>query len=241
MSQGDYVSAGRTEQGNVRRHNEDAILLRDDLGLWAVADGLGGHSAGDLASRMVIDALDALQRPGSLASFVDAIDAQLARVNQQLRALARARRVEVIASTVVVLVHDQDLLMCGWVGDSRAYAFEQGRLQLLTRDHVAGDKHELTRVGSAPPAGGALTRAVGADDALYVDWMVCTRRPGQHYLLCSDGINKELSDDEIAAHCRRERQPAALVTRLFDTALGRAGRDNVSAVALRLAPRNAMP
>ncbi|MCF5965405.1 protein phosphatase 2C domain-containing protein, partial [Xanthomonas perforans] len=148
---------------------------------------------------------------------------------------------DVIASTVVVLVHDHDLLMCGWVGDSRAYAFEEGQLQLLTRDHVAGDKDELTQVGRAQPAGGALTRAIGADDALYVDWVVRARRPGQHYLLCSDGINKELSDDEIAAHCRREQQPAALVARLFDTALGRAGRDNVSAVALRLAPRNAPP
>ncbi|RBK70436.1 PP2C family protein-serine/threonine phosphatase, partial [Xanthomonas oryzae] len=156
-----YVSAGRTEQGNVRRRNEDAILLRDDLGLWAVADGLGGHSAGDLASRMVVDALGALRRDGDLARFVDAIDAQLNQVNRQLRALARARRVDVIASTVVVLVHDHELLMCGWVGDSRAYAFEEGRLQLLTRDHVAGDKDDLTQVGRAQPAGGALTRAIG--------------------------------------------------------------------------------
>ncbi|KFA18137.1 phosphoprotein phosphatase, partial [Xanthomonas vasicola pv. musacearum NCPPB 4384] len=75
------------------------------------------------------------------------------------------------------------------------------------------------------------------DDALYVDWTVCARRPGQHFLLCSDGINKELSDDEIATHCRRERQPSALLARLFDTALSRAGRDNISAVALRLAAR----
>ncbi|AVQ07151.1 TPA: serine/threonine-protein phosphatase [Xanthomonas vasicola pv. zeae] len=232
-----YVSAGRTEQGNVRRQNEDAILLRDDLGLWAVADGLGGHSAGDLASRMVVDALGGLRRDGDLASFVDAIDAQLSQVNQQLRTLARARRVDVIASTVVVLVHDHDMLMCGWVGDSRAYAFEEGRLQLLTRDHVAGDKDDLTQVGRAQHAGGALTRAIGADDALYVDWTVRARRPGQHFLLCSDGINKELSDDEIATHCRRERQPSALLARLFDTALGRAGRDNISAVALRLAAR----
>ncbi|WP_115527803.1 MULTISPECIES: PP2C family protein-serine/threonine phosphatase [Xanthomonas] len=239
MSQG-YVSAGRTEQGNVRRQNEDAILVRDDLGLWAVADGLGGHSAGDVASRMVVEALGRLRRDGDLASFVDAIDTQLSQVNQQLRALARARRVDVIASTVVVLVHDKEMLMCGWVGDSRAYAFEDGRLQLLTRDHVAGGNDELTRVGGSQPAGGALTRAIGADDALYVDWMVCAPRPGQRYLLCSDGINKELNDDEIAAHCRREGQPSALLARLFDAALGRAGRDNISAVALRLASRNTL-
>jgi protein phosphatase len=236
-----YVSAGRTAQGNVRRQNEDAILVRDDLGLWAVADGLGGHSAGDVASRLVVERLGALRRGGDLADFVEAIDAQLHQVNEELRALARGRRVDVIASTVVVLVHDVEFLLCGWVGDSRAYGFEDGRLRLLTRDHVAGEKDEVTRIGHAPAGGGVLTRAVGADEHLYMDWMVAGRRPGQQYLLCSDGINKEISDDEIAAHCRRDAEPSGLVARLFDTALGRAGRDNVSAVALRLDPRECRP
>src|SRR5690606_10594987 len=116
--------------------------------------------------------------------------------------------------------------------------FESGRLRLLTRDHVVGAKNEATRVGAAPSTGGALTRAIGADDHLHVDWVVSVRRPGQQYLLCSDGVNKELSDDEIASCCRRASEPAALVAHLFDAALGRAGRDNVSAVALRLDPRS---
>jgi protein phosphatase len=208
--------------------------MRDDLGLWVVADGLGGHSAGDIASRMVVDRLGGMRREGDLADFVDAIDAQLRDVNRELRVLARERQVDVIGTTVVVLVHDHDLVMCGWVGDSRAYAFEADRLHLLTRDHVIGDKDEVTRIGGAPAKGGVLSRAVGADEHLYVDWVVAGRRPDQRFLLCSDGINKEMEDHEIAAHCRRHTDPTTLVARLFDTALGRAGRDNVSAVALRL-------
>ena len=230
-----YVSVGRTMPGNVRRQNQDAILLRDDLGLWAVADGLGGHSAGEEASHLVVERLGALNRRGSVADFVEGIDAALSEVNTELRAMARLRGVDVIGSTVVVLVHDADLLLCGWVGDSRAYLFESGRLSQLTHDHVAGnDPADTTRYDPRAPAAGMLTRAVGADDELHVDWMVLGRRPGQYLLLCSDGINKELDDEEIAAYFSEVADPQALLTRLFDTALGRAGRDNVSAVVVRL-------
>ncbi|AVY67429.1 PP2C family protein-serine/threonine phosphatase [Xanthomonas translucens] len=233
MSAG-YVCAGRTAAGNVRRQNQDAILLREDVGLWAVADGLGGHSAGEVASHMVIERLGALPRRGGVVDFVEGIDAALGEVNAELRALARRRSVDVIGSTVVMLLHDADLLLCGWVGDSRAYLFESGVLHPLTRDHVVGCDDGAARSGRHAPASGVLTRAIGADDLLCVDWMVLQRRPGQCVLLCSDGINKELDDTEIAAHCRRAADPHTLVARLFDSALARAGRDNVSAIVLRL-------
>ncbi|WP_068830279.1 PP2C family protein-serine/threonine phosphatase [Xanthomonas cerealis] len=233
MSAG-YVCAGRTAAGNVRRQNQDAILLREDVGLWAVADGLGGHSAGEVASRMVVERLGTLPRRGGVVDFVEGIDTALGEVNAELRALARCRGVDVIGSTVVMLVHDADLLLCGWVGDSRAYLFESGVLHPLTRDHVAGCADGAARSGWYAPASGVLTRAIGADDLLFVDWMVLRRRPGQCVLLCSDGINKELDDAEIAAHCRRAAEPHTLVASLFDSALARAGRDNISAIVLRL-------
>ncbi|WP_058834912.1 PP2C family protein-serine/threonine phosphatase [Luteimonas abyssi] len=226
MSTG-YVSAGRTDRGNVRDHNEDAILMRDDLGLWAVADGLGGHSAGDFASRRVVDRLDALRRAADLSDFIDAIETALCEVNLELRTLAREQDLDIVGSTVALLVCDRDLVMCGWVGDSRVYGFGDGRLTCLTRDHVVG----ATAAG-AP--GGALTRAIGADDDLFIDWAVVGRRPGSGFLLCSDGINKEMSDDELAEHCQRHREPRVLVDRVLETALGRAGRDNASAIAVRL-------
>ncbi|MDQ0010202.1 protein phosphatase [Luteibacter jiangsuensis] len=231
-----YLSAGRTETGHVRRHNEDAILVADDLGLWVVADGLGGHSAGDVASGMIVDRLRGLSRCEDVTDFIDAIEDELLRVNRSLRSAARERRVDAIASTVVVLVHTRDMVLCGWVGDSRAYCYEDGRLRLLTRDHVHGDRGDETRVGVAKAhvASGVLTRAVGADDRLYVDWTLTPRRGGMCFVLCSDGVNKELSDEDIEACCQRHAEPGALLASLVDGALGRAGRDNVSAVVVRL-------
>lgn len=231
-----YVSAGRTETGHVRRHNEDAILVADDLGLWAVADGLGGHSAGDVASALIVERLHALPASHDVTDIMDALEDELLRINHRLRALARAQRVDTVASTVVLLVHTRDLVLVGWVGDSRAYVFEDGRLSQVTHDHVHGERGDETRFDAraAQAQAGVLTRAVGAEDRLYVDWAVRARRPGTCFLLCSDGINKELSDAEIETLCRRHADPAALIDALVGTALGRAGRDNVSAVAVRL-------
>ncbi|UZW58405.1 PP2C family protein-serine/threonine phosphatase [Lysobacter enzymogenes] len=231
---GRFASDGLSDRGKLRDRNEDAILVREDLGLWAVADGLGGHSAGDYASRAVIERLDALQRPHDLVEFIEAIEDALRAVNQELRELAQTRQVDIIASTVVLLVGAEDLAVCGWVGDSRAYGFDGARLAQLTRDHVASyDEDEDPSAPGAPMAGGALTRAIGADDELFVDWAVIARRPGQTFVLCSDGINKEMSDEEIAAECRRHGEPGALARRLLDTALARAGRDNISVVTVR--------
>lgn len=231
-----YVSAGRTEVGHVRRHNEDAILIADDLGLWAVADGLGGHSAGDVASALIVERLRALPPAHEVTDIMDALEDELLSINHRLRALARDRRVDTVASTVVLLVHTRDLVVVGWVGDSRAYAFEDGRLSQVTHDHVHGERGDETRFATrtAEAPAGVLTRAVGAEDRLYVDWAVRARRTGSRFLLCSDGINKELSDAEIEAYCRRHPDPAALIDALVGTALDRAGRDNVSAVAIRL-------
>ncbi|MDQ7997108.1 MAG: PP2C family serine/threonine-protein phosphatase [Luteibacter sp.] len=231
-----YVSAGRTETGHVRRHNEDAILVAEERGLWAVADGLGGHSAGDVASSLITERLRALPLAHDVTDTMDAVEDELLRINQRLRALASDRRVDAVASTVVVLVHTRDLVVVGWVGDSRAYAFEDGRLWQVTHDHVHGDRADETRFGAqtAQKNAGALTRAVGAEDHLFVDWVVHPRRPGTCFVLCSDGINKELTDAEIEVHCRRHSDPAGLIDALVGTALNRAGRDNVSAVAIRL-------
>ena len=238
-----FVSAGRSDRGNVRDRNEDAILVREDLGLWAVADGLGGHSAGDTASRAVVERLGALQRPADLVEFVESIEDALREVNRELRELARERRVDIIASTVVLLACSEDLAVCGWVGDSRAYGFDAGRLGMLTLDHVAwdddDDADEPSHESRKPPVGGALTRAIGADDELFIDWAVASRRSGLTFVLCSDGINKEMSDEEIAAECARQGEPGVLVDRLLGTALSRAGRDNISVVAVRMG--SAMP
>lgn len=233
-----YQSAGRTDVGKVRRHNEDAILVRDDAGLWVVADGLGGHTAGDYASGLIVERLGALPRNGSVFDFVESIEDTLAGINADLRQVAAQRRVDIIGSTVVLLVHDRDFMLCGWVGDSRLYCFEDGRLSQLSRDHVHGAKEDVTQFGggaAAPqPGAGVLTRAVGAEETLFIDWVVAGNRPGTQFVLCSDGVNKEMSDAEIDAACRRDQPPQVLLGELFDVSLNRAARDNVSAVVVRL-------
>ncbi|GLQ87400.1 PP2C family protein-serine/threonine phosphatase [Dyella flagellata] len=230
-----YESVGHTDTGKVRAHNEDAILVREDVGMWVVADGLGGHSAGDYASGMIVERLRALPRPGDVFDFVEAIEDSLAQVNADLRNVARERNVDVIGSTVVVLVHDKDFMLCGWVGDSRGYCFEDGHLRQITRDHVHGEKNDATQLGQSQPAGaGVLTRAIGAEEQLFVDWVVTGSRPGMSFLLCSDGVNKELSDHELDEEYRSNADPQILLARLFELSLNRAGRDNISAVVVRL-------
>ncbi|MEO8999852.1 MAG: PP2C family serine/threonine-protein phosphatase [Rhodanobacter sp.] len=233
-----YVSAGRTVTGKIRKHNEDAILIRDDVGLWVVADGLGGHSAGDYASTMIVERLGALPRPGSVFDFIETIEDTLVQINADLLQTAATRGVDLIGSTVVILVHDKDFMLCGWVGDSRAYCFEDDRLRQITRDHVHGGEDDVTHFGaaSAPPQAGSgvLTRAVGAEEQLFVDWVIAANKSDTAFVLCSDGINKEMSDAELDAECRRNPQPQDLVVSLFELALSRAGRDNISAVVVRL-------
>lgn len=233
-----YVSAGRSVTGKVRRHNEDAILVRDDIGLWAVADGMGGHSAGDYASALIVERLGALTRPESVVDFIEAIEDMLERVNADLLGTAAARGVDIIGSTVVVLVHDPDFMLCGWVGDSRAYCNEDGHLRQITRDHVHGAKDDVTQFGGATATvqagAGVLSRAVGAEERLFVDWVVASNRPGTQFLLCSDGINKELGDEELDVESRNQPEPQALLARLFELSLQRAARDNISAVIVRL-------
>jgi protein phosphatase len=236
-----YVSAGLSVTGKVRRHNEDAILVRDDLGLWVVADGMGGHSAGDYASALIVDRLGALTRSGSVFDFIEAIEDALVQVNTDLIATANTRGVDIIGSTVVLLVHHKDFVLCGWVGDSRAYCVENGRLEQVSADHVHGMKDDVTQLAGLPSAqpqagAGVLTRAIGAENQLFVDWQIAGCRPGMQFVLCSDGINKEMSDAEMETECRRRSAPQELLEGLFGLALGRAARDNVSAVVVQLQP-----
>ncbi len=241
MTEPAHRSFGRTEIGKVRGHNEDAVLVREDLGLWAVADGLGGHSAGDLASRRIVERLGELTRPDSVDDFIDVIEDSLEAVNTELRRTARERGVDLIASTVALLVHHPDYMVCGWVGDSRVYCYEAGRLQQLTRDHAHQIEDPFAQLRARDdaqpppqPGGGMLTRAIGAEERLFVDWLVAPSRSGVQFLLCSDGVNKEMTDRELEALFHANGSPPSLIDNIFDTSLARGARDNVSAVVVRL-------
>lgn len=226
-----YDWAAKTDAGAVRRHNEDAFLLRPEQGLWAVADGMGGHLRGDHASRTVMDAL----AQGHVS--IEEIRARLAAAHQVL--LTEAAGLgdgAVIGATVVVLVVSDGRYTCLWAGDSRLYRLRDGVLRQLTRDHSYVqrliDSGSLTpEQGRRHPGANVITRAVGAAGPLELDMVQGDSRPGDAYLLCSDGLTNVVADAEIAdrlAALPCEEASAALV----ELALARGAPDNVTLIVL---------
>jgi protein phosphatase len=236
-SQFRWVSSARSDVGRVRADNEDACLQQPERACWAVADGMGGHAVGDLASGMIVDALGRLSEPESLADYlVDARD-RLLEVNQWLRNEAARRQVSVIGSTVVALLGCDGYCGYLWAGDSRLYLCRQGHLQQLTRDH--SQVEELKALGHLTeeeavnhPAQHLITRAVGATDRLELDTHTITVADGDTFLLCSDGLSNELSAQEIQASLMVADCDTACET-LIEAALARGGRDNITAVVVR--------
>ncbi|SAL43046.1 PP2C-family Ser/Thr phosphatase [Caballeronia cordobensis] len=229
-----WTSAARTDTGCVRQINEDALLDAPERGLWAVADGMGGHAVGDLASRMVIESLAKAAGANGLASVVADARTRLLDVNERLRVEAARRQVSRIGSTVVLLAARDGACAYLWAGDSRIYLFRQGRLVQLTRDH--SHVEELKARGQLTaeealhhPAQHLITRAVGALDVLELDENTLTLNDGDTFLLCSDGLSNEVSEAEMASELAPGNCEAA-AQRLLEIALARGGRDNISVV-----------
>jgi type VI secretion system protein ImpM len=212
-------SAGRTHPGTRRKVNEDAMLLRGDLGLWAVADGVGGHDRAEEASQTVVDHLDQFLTPLSFGGAVDDLRELLEAANAALRARASGIAERAIcASTVVVLLAYGGHFCLLWSGDSRGYRFRGGRLECLTTDH-------------AMSKGGAVTHAVGAEEVLHLDQVHGVMEPGDVFVLCSDGLIKALEDDHIAEGLAGHDMER-MVEGLLADALVSGARDNVTVVAV---------
>jgi serine/threonine protein phosphatase PrpC len=238
------LSAAATDPGKIRTCNEDALLARPDHGLWVVADGMGGHQAGDFASLAVIAALAAIDPRGTGAARLLEIHERLARVNDRLRAeAARRRPPAVIGSTVVVLLVDQDRFACVWAGDSRLYRLRAGRLECLTRDH--SQVQELVDAGlmsrdqaERHPLSNVVTRAIGGDAVLALDEIGGVVVPGDRFLLCSDGLTKAVAEARIE-QVLTEAPLLLAPARLIEQALAAGGPDNVTVAAVEiLAPAN---
>lgn len=231
-----WTSASLSNVGLVRAINEDAFLDQPSRGLWAVADGMGGHARGDFASRMVIEALNNVPRSKSLAKLIAEARDRLQTVNRQLRIEAILQNVHIIGSTVVALIAcDRN---CGylWAGDSRIYLCRNGSLRQLTRDHSQLEEVKSTGNLDADaiinrPARNLITRAVGAGDTLDLDEETLEVDNGDMFLLCSDGLSNEVSEQEmrsalVTSNCRQAADA------LIDLALMRGGRDNISVVVV---------
>lgn len=198
-----WCSAFASDVGAVREVNEDSCLNAAEFGLWAVADGMGGHEGGQIASRTVINAIDWDLDRSSEAAIVEDITTRLTMANDQIRQIARDHYDgRTIGSTVAAVLAFGRTAVCMWAGDSRIYLFRAGRLHQVSRDHTTVEdmvdqglidheeakNHRLRNV---------ITRAVGAHEHLAIEVRREPVEPGDVLLLCTDGLNKVVSDEEL--------------------------------------------
>jgi len=226
-----WHSCSRSDAGCTRRANEDNCLDLPGDGLWVVADGMGGYLLGEFASHTVVDSCRVIRAPESLAQYSEQVSQKLQAANLFLREEAVRRDIQTIGSTVVALMFSEGHFCCLWAGDSRLYRYRGDTFEQLTRDHSLMD--ELIAAGVLPsgttrhPAEGVITRSVGGDNELRLDNITGELRPGDIFILCSDGLYKELDDQEIA-EIIKQGDPQASCDRLMDQALTRGARDNVT-------------
>jgi protein phosphatase/serine/threonine-protein phosphatase Stp1 len=232
-----YPSAARTHIGMVRARNEDAVLSRPEIGLWAVADGAGGHDRGDLASGRIVAALGELAPVRSGLGLLDEVRVGLIRANRELREIATTiGPTAVLGSTVVTLVIIDGRSHCLWAGDSRFYLMRSGELRQMTRDQSyvqrLVDRGEISAEAAlSHPLAHVLTNMLGASAEPALEERQDRLETGDILLLCSDGLNRAVCDADIAAILRRYPVVAA-ADQLIERALSRGARDNVSAIVI---------
>ena len=232
-----WSSASRSHPGRVREVNEDACLDQSAVGLWAVADGMGGHTLGEFASGLAVEGLKDLPAAEDLEQRVTAALERLREVNRRLRAEALWRDVPLIGTTIAALVAAGSLCCCLWAGDSRIYLLRDGRLRQLTRDHnhlEAARSRYVSRSDDtlARPRKNWITRALGGEDTVDIEQTTVELIDGDIFLLCTDGLSNEVTELSIEQALRPGVCDWACEA-LVDMALDREGRDNITAVVVR--------
>lgn len=236
-----WASAGVTDVGLCRAHNEDALLDRCDLGLWAVADGMGGHERGEVASALLCDGLARVQGDLPLADAVDSVDDVVDDINRQLVAMAATLPGGgIIGSTLVALIARGEFAACVWAGDSRLYRLRNGQLEQMSEDHSLHAQMRARGKEEEPSMSNVITRAVGASAELYLDVDLLELRAHDRYLLCSDGLCNELNP-EVLARLLGDGTSAEAARHLVDSARRCGGRDNITAVVADYSPPERRP
>ncbi|MFN4101539.1 MAG: PP2C family protein-serine/threonine phosphatase [Pararhodobacter sp.] len=225
--------------GRVREHNEDRLLAAPDIGLWLVADGMGGHFGGDVAAEAIVEQAATVSRtataPDLMARFVD----RMARANDAIREHSARNQDAMIGATIAGLLVHGNGFAAVWCGDSRVYLMRDGALVQLTRDHT--EVQELLDAGAITedqarswPRRNVITRAVGVGDEVALESVDGQLQDRDCFVLCSDGLTGHLEDPEIAAMIRglpAQRASDALVAET----LARGAQDNVTVVVVRCA------
>jgi len=230
-----WFSCAETNLGHVRKINEDAFLDAREQSMWAVADGMGGHSRGDRASHSIIDALHTFTASENALDSVEDILKRLGEANALCRQLAQG---SVMGSTVAVLYIHENKAFVLWAGDSRIYRQRDGVFSQLTDDHSL--VQELHRLGELTadeaenhPSGNVITRAIGVADDIEVQVRQVDAQPGDRFLLCSDGLFKDVKPQEVGQNLALP-SPRQALDRLVKLALRRGGTDNVTAIVVQI-------
>ena len=234
--------SGVTDTGRVRDHNEDAIRW-DVPGGWAIlADGMGGHLAGEVASAMAIESiarrLDGFEAGGA-EQVREALQEAVAAANRAIHAQAQADiRCHNMGTTVVVTLFHDDMLSCAHVGDSRLYRLNADGLVRLSHDHSL--VQELVDEGFLTPEEAAasvhknvITRALGLQDTVEADVLQLPAAPGDLFLLCYDGLSDKIPESELA-HFLEDGALDGVARQLVDEANARGGEDNISVILIRI-------
>ena len=231
-----FETATATHVGKVRQVNEDSLLARPDIGLWAVADGMGGHGGGDAASGAVVAALDTIRSADTAAELLAQFEHRVIRANAEVRALARSRDLGTIGTTLAAFLIRPPHYACLWCGDSRAYLWRNGAMSQISHDH--SEVQDLIDRGILDaseaktwPRRNVVTRAIGAAVEAELDLGEGEVAAGDRFLLCSDGLTNHVSDDEIAA-ALGNGAPKEACEDLLALTLQRGASDNVSVIVI---------
>lgn len=222
-----------THVGHTRRINEDALFVNEAEGLWLVADGIGGHGNGDKASAAVVEHVESYCQRRSVEESLADITSRLRKAHQVCKNMAGA---EMPSSTVAALVIFQSKAILIWAGDSRIYRLRNGELTLLTEDHNLAQERYKTGELSLEAAqrlksANVLTRAVGVHQDLHLDADFAEVEAGDRFLVCTDGLYKELPLEQIQSMLGVAFSEHLLAD-LIDEALRRGGRDNITGIVI---------
>jgi len=256
------IAAGISDVGRQREHNEDSYAIDDEHGLFVVADGMGGHSAGDVASKLATSTISDFFRTlagedvtwpthfdRTLSDEENRLLTSIGIANRRIFETSQATRSLAGMGTTVVGAHfsaKKKRMYVGHVGDSRAYRIREGQIQQLTRDHSLVNEPfpELTEAERAELPKNVITRALGMQDNVVVDLTSDEAHDGDVYLLCSDGLSGMLTDDAILTEVVTFQKVAStppsgkdleeLCSKLVQKANDAGGEDNITALAIRI-------
>jgi len=231
-----WASGSCSHVGNVRERNEDTVLERPDVGIWAVADGMGGHDRGDYASSLTVSALPVTSPPVTLNERVQQIADAATSANSRLIDFAADGHLCGTTLTVIAVVNGS--MACLWVGDSRAYLWRNATLEQLTHDHTESqawaDTGEIdNRSNITDDRSHVLTRAIGSELNLEIDLTRVTLVDGDVLVVCSDGLYDELDSAAIVQVLATTESPRQAARQLVGRALEGDCHDNVSAIVVR--------